>query len=123
MSSSTAAVACPLVHSAEFVEEEPTSADQSGLENTRSRLRPDSAMKGDTMANNESTELPLVPATSTVRDMLVGRRTDERGMSTAEYAVGTVGACGFGGILYTILTSDWAVEAIKSVFEKALSLF
>ncbi len=80
-------------------------------------------MKGDTMAHHESTELSLVPVTSTVGDRLVGRRTDERGMSTAEYAVGTVGACGFGGILYTILTSDWAVDAIKSVFEKALSLF
>ena len=75
------------------------------------------------MAHNESTELTLIASTSAVRDRIIGRRADERGMSTAEYAVGTVGACGFGGILYTILTSDWAVDAIKSVFERALSLF
>jgi Protein of unknown function (DUF4244) len=72
------------------------------------------------MTHNESRELPLL---QTVTDRIGGRRDDERGMSTAEYAVGTVASCGFGGILYTILTSDWAVDAIKSVFEKALSLF
>ncbi|MDQ3484993.1 MAG: DUF4244 domain-containing protein, partial [Actinomycetota bacterium] len=31
----------------------------------------------------------------------------EDGMNTAEYAVGTVGACGFATILYKLLTSDF----------------
>ena len=33
------------------------------------------------------------------------RRRDDRGMTTAEYAIGTVAACGFAGLLLKILTS------------------
>jgi hypothetical protein len=53
----------------------------------------------------------------------IDRSRDELGMSTAEYAVGTVGACGFGGLLYELLTSDWAQSLLQSIFEKALSIF
>ena len=53
----------------------------------------------------------------------IDRRSNELGMSTAEYAVGTVGACGFGGLLYELLTSDWAQSMLQSIFEKALSIF
>ncbi len=49
------------------------------------------------------------------------RRTDE-GMTTAEYAVGTVAACGFGGILYKLLTSDSVRSMLKDIIERALSL-
>jgi hypothetical protein len=53
----------------------------------------------------------------------IDRSRNELGMSTAEYAVGTVGACGFGGLLYELLTSDWAQSMLQSIFEKALSIF
>jgi hypothetical protein len=53
----------------------------------------------------------------------IDRSRNELGMSTAEYAVGTVGACGFGGLLYELLTSDWAQSLLQSIFEKALSIF
>jgi uncharacterized protein DUF4244 len=53
----------------------------------------------------------------------IDRSRDELGMSTAEYAVGTVGACGFGGLLYELLTSDWAQSMLQNIFEKALSIF
>ncbi len=53
----------------------------------------------------------------------IDRSRDELGMSTAEYAVGTVGACGFGGLLYELLTSDWAQSLLQSIFEKALNIF
>ena len=43
------------------------------------------------------------------------------GMTTAEYAVGTVAACSFGGILYTILTSDTVINLLKQVIVHALS--
>ena len=42
------------------------------------------------------------------------------GMTTAEYAVGTVAACGFGGILYKILTSDTVFNLIGGLISKAL---
>ena len=46
---------------------------------------------------------------------------DEEGLTTAEYAVGTVAVAGLGGILIKILSSDWAMELIKSVLEWAFS--
>ncbi len=44
------------------------------------------------------------------------------GMATAEYAVGTVAAAGFAGILWKILTSEWVVELLKAIFSKAFSM-
>lgn len=44
----------------------------------------------------------------------------DAGMTTAEYAVGTVAACGFGGILYKILTSDMVVHLVENVISRAL---
>ena len=49
------------------------------------------------------------------------RSRDEQGMSTAEYAVGTVGACGFAGLLYKLLTSDLGQEIIRSIFDRVLT--
>ena len=50
------------------------------------------------------------------------RRLGDEGMTTAEYAVGTVAACGFGGILYKLLTSDSIVKMLKDILERALSV-
>jgi hypothetical protein len=47
---------------------------------------------------------------------------DESGMNTAEYAVGTVGACGFAGILYQVLTSDFGQNLLEGLFDKVLHL-
>lgn len=44
---------------------------------------------------------------------------EDKGMSTAEYAVGTVAAAGFGGILLKLLTSPDVQELLFSVFSKA----
>jgi hypothetical protein len=46
----------------------------------------------------------------------------EAGMTTAEYAVGTVAACGFAGVLYKILTSSQVISLVTSVITKALHL-
>lgn len=51
----------------------------------------------------------------------VGSRTED-GMSTAEYAVGTVSACGFAGVLYKILTSEWGESLLQSVLDKVIGL-
>ena len=47
-------------------------------------------------------------------------RTDS-GMTTAEYAVGTVAACGFGGVLLELLTSDGVVSLLGDVIRNAFS--
>jgi hypothetical protein len=41
-------------------------------------------------------------------------------MSTAEYAVGTIAACGFAAVLYKIVTSGPVRSALTGVIEKAL---
>ena len=46
----------------------------------------------------------------------------DAGMTTAEYAIGTVAACGFGGVLYKLLTSDFVFGLLKSAISKALQL-
>jgi hypothetical protein len=53
-----------------------------------------------------------------VRSRLLHR---DGGAVTAEYAVTTVAACGFAGILYEILKSDTVVSLIVKVISKALS--
>ena len=44
------------------------------------------------------------------------------GMTVAEYAVGTVAACGFGGVLYKILTSTPVISLVTNVITHALHL-
>jgi len=46
----------------------------------------------------------------------------EQGMTTAEYAVGTVAACGFAGVLFKLLTSDSVVRMLKDIVESALTI-
>ncbi|QRY62676.1 DUF4244 domain-containing protein [Gordonia sp. PDNC005] len=46
---------------------------------------------------------------------------DEEGMSTAEYAIGTIAAAAFGAILYTVVTGDNVVTALTGIISKALS--
>jgi Protein of unknown function (DUF4244) len=47
--------------------------------------------------------------------------TDESGMSTVEYAIGTVAAAAFGAILYTVVTGDSIVSALTNIIGRALN--
>jgi hypothetical protein len=46
----------------------------------------------------------------------------DSGMTTAEYAVGTVAACGFGGILYKVITSPEVLGLLRDVIASAFHL-
>jgi hypothetical protein len=48
------------------------------------------------------------------------RRTADAGMSTAEYAVGTVAAVAFAVVLYKIVRSPAVSSALSSIVQKAL---
>ena len=50
------------------------------------------------------------------------RTSDDAGMTTAEYAVGTVAACGFGGILHKVITSGAVLDLLTGVISKAFKL-
>lgn len=47
--------------------------------------------------------------------------SDESGMSTVEYAIGTIAAAAFGAILYTVVTGDSVVTALNHIIGRALS--
>ncbi|MCE4947180.1 DUF4244 domain-containing protein [Streptomyces noursei] len=46
----------------------------------------------------------------------------DRGMSTAEYAVGTLAACAFAAVLYKLVTSGPVSAALRSVLQRALDV-
>lgn len=50
------------------------------------------------------------------------RRTGERGMTTAEYAVGTVAACGFAGVLYKLIESDTVLDFMTDLVRQAFGI-
>ena len=49
------------------------------------------------------------------------RATGEAGMSTAEYAVGTVAACAFAAVLYRVVTGSSIVRGLTDLVESALA--
>lgn len=46
---------------------------------------------------------------------------DDEGMSTVEYAVGTVAAAAFAALLYAIVSGDDVVAALTGIVQRALS--
>ncbi len=66
---------------------------------------------------------PSVPGPSGVG---LGRwrrlRDRDDGMSTVEYAIGTIAAAAFAAVLYTVITGDSIVTALTSLIQRALSV-
>ncbi len=65
-----------------------------------------------------------------ITDRLRARRSGRRrlarvggddGMTTAEYAVGTVAACAFAAVLYQVVTGDTVVTGLTDLVESALA--
>ena len=76
---------------------------------------------------SEATASSPVPApASRVRAALARRlvalqEEPEAGMSTAEYAVGTVAACAFAAVLYRVVTGDSVVDGLTDLVDRALA--
>ena len=49
-------------------------------------------------------------------------RRDDRGITTAEYAVGTAAGAGLAGLLYKLLSGGFGDHLLKTLFEHVLSL-
>jgi Flp pilus assembly pilin Flp len=56
--------------------------------------------------------------TRTRRLRRLGR--DDDGMSTVEYAIGTVAAAAFAAVLYAVLSGDTVVTALTDLVQRAL---
>jgi hypothetical protein len=48
------------------------------------------------------------------------RNGPQAGTTTAEYAIGTLAACGFAALLYKIVTSDSVASLLSGIVHKAL---
>lgn len=49
------------------------------------------------------------------------RAAPEAGMSTAEYAVGTVAACAFAAVLYRVVSGESIITGLTGLVESALA--
>lgn len=56
-----------------------------------------------------------------LQDRLSILMAEEDGMSTVEYAIGTIAAAAFGAILYSVVTGDSIVAALTNIISRALS--
>lgn len=57
----------------------------------------------------------------TIRCRMTALVADESGMSTVEYAIGTIAAAAFGAILYSVITGDSIVGALTNIINRALN--
>ncbi|GIG58811.1 hypothetical protein Lfu02_31830 [Longispora fulva] len=51
---------------------------------------------------------------------VIGRFRGDDGMTTAEYAVGTIAAVAFAGLLLKVVTSGGVQTALNALIERAL---
>ncbi|MDR7170889.1 DUF4244 domain-containing protein [Nocardia aobensis] len=56
-----------------------------------------------------------------LRSRLIQVAVTDDGMSTAEYAIGTIAAAAFGAVLYTVVTGDSIVNALTKIIDRALN--
>ncbi len=47
---------------------------------------------------------------------------DDSGMSTVEYAIGTLAAAAFAAVLYAVVTGDSIVNALTGLVQRALQV-
>ena len=59
--------------------------------------------------------------TGKIRDRITLLASAEDGMSTVEYAIGTIAAAAFGAILYSVVTGDSIVGALTNIISRALT--
>ena len=53
---------------------------------------------------------------------LLRHRSDHRGITTAEYAVGTAAGAGLAGLLFKLLTGGFGEQLLRTLFDHVLSL-
>ena len=63
----------------------------------------------------------LLKLTRGIRYRVTTLALDEAGMSTVEYAIGTIAAAAFGAILYGVVTGDSIVGALTNIINRALT--
>lgn len=93
-------------------------ADGPSVDSDRAIARPRSSWR---FSVSRLPAIRSLPARALVRVQSAGASPDA-GMTTAEYAVGTVAACGFGGVLWKVVTSPQVLDLITGVISRAFKL-
>jgi len=65
----------------------------------------------------------MIKSLHRIKSLAISFKSGEVGMATAEYAVTTVAACGFAGMMYKLLSSESIARLIGDLLHKALSGF
>lgn len=66
-------------------------------------------------------ECPPVGLRDRIRTRLHAAVMNDDGMSTVEYALGTIAAAAFGALLYTVVTGGDITDALTGIIERALN--
>jgi hypothetical protein len=56
------------------------------------------------------------------REISMDKSRDERGITTAEYAVGTAAGAGLAGVLYQLVTGGFGDQMLRMLFDHVLGL-
>jgi TRAP-type uncharacterized transport system fused permease subunit len=81
----------------------------------------DALAAGEVPAADDPAAQPLRQPRGLARRWAFIRQTAEAGMSTAEYAVGTVAACALAAVLYRVVTGGSIVTGLTDLVERALA--
>ena len=65
--------------------------------------------------------LPVRLSAAATARLAPGGRPSDAGMTTAEYAVGTVAACAFAAVLYRVVTGGSVVDGLSALVADALA--
>lgn len=64
---------------------------------------------------------PALPFRATLLRKLRRLRDDDAGMSTVEYAIGTIAAAAFAAVLYAVVSGESIVTALTDLVQRALT--
>lgn len=64
---------------------------------------------------------PTTRTSSPIRSRFAHLLRDDDGMSTVEYAIGTVAAAAFAAVLYAVVSGDSVVTALTDLVQRALA--
>lgn len=90
---------------------------------TPTRWRPWGTRSLAQLANRSRSGKDRCRGTDLAREWLQRiHRTSDDGMTTAEYAIGTVAAAALAAILYTVVTGESIVSGLTTLMQRALTV-
>lgn len=80
------------------------------------------ARRGSPVGTSPGAQLFTTMRPHTLLARLRALAAAEHGMTTAEYAIGTLAAAAFAAVLYGVVSGDSVVSALTNLVERALSV-